>query len=120
MAEGPEPKRRRAEAGDGDGVAAGNGAEAEAGAGAGAGAEPGPGAPFPLSSVRLRRLLRDSAREKAAFVHGQVAGGAGGSRGGGVKRAGGGAWGRYRGAARRQAAPRGCGELPVPVPARCR
>ncbi|XP_068515668.1 m7GpppX diphosphatase isoform X2 [Anas acuta] len=72
MAEGPEPKRRRAEAGDGDGVAAGDGAEAEAGAGAGA--EPGPGAPFPLSSVRLRRLLRDSAREKAAFVHGQVTG----------------------------------------------
>ncbi|XP_035201929.1 m7GpppX diphosphatase isoform X1 [Oxyura jamaicensis] len=60
MAEGPEPKRRRAEAG--------------AGAGAEAGAEPGPGAPFPLGSVRLRRLLRDSAREKAAFVHGQVTG----------------------------------------------
>lgn len=54
MADGPAPKRRREEAE----------------------AAPGPAAPFPLGSVRLRRLLRDSAREKAAFVHGQVPGGA--------------------------------------------
>ncbi|POI28329.1 hypothetical protein CIB84_007921 [Bambusicola thoracicus] len=52
MADGPAPKRRREEAE----------------------AAPGPAAPFPLGSVRLRRLLRDSAREKAAFVHGQVVG----------------------------------------------
>lgn len=51
MADGPAPKRRREE-----GEAA-----------------PG-GSPFPLGSVRMRRLLRDSAREKAAFVHGQVPG----------------------------------------------
>ncbi|NXJ11383.1 DCPS diphosphatase, partial [Odontophorus gujanensis] len=48
MADGPAPKRRREEEE----------------------AAPGSGAPFPLSSVRLRRILRDSAREKAAFVTG--------------------------------------------------
>ncbi|XP_015739491.2 m7GpppX diphosphatase isoform X3 [Coturnix japonica] len=54
MADGPAPKRRRDEA------------------------EAAPvGSSFPLGSVRLRRLLRDSAREKAAFVHGQVVGAAG-------------------------------------------
>ncbi|KAM6045084.1 LOW QUALITY PROTEIN: m7GpppX diphosphatase [Theristicus caerulescens] len=58
MAEGPRPKRRREEE------------EAEA---AVTGAAPRDGAAaFPLAELRLRRVLRESAREKAVFLHGEV------------------------------------------------
>ncbi|KAM6234774.1 m7GpppX diphosphatase [Spheniscus humboldti] len=56
MAEGPPPKRKREEE---------------------AGAEPHDGAasaPFPLAELRLRRVLRESARVKAVFLHGEVTG----------------------------------------------
>ncbi|XP_072740730.1 m7GpppX diphosphatase [Ciconia boyciana] len=58
MAEGPRPKRKREE-------------EEEAGA------APHDGAaaavpPFPLAELRLRRVLRESARDKAVFLHGEV------------------------------------------------
>ncbi|XP_061331996.1 m7GpppX diphosphatase [Pezoporus flaviventris] len=53
MAEAPPVKRKREEAEDGDGGAA---------------------APFPLAELRLRRVLRESARDKAVFLHGEVTG----------------------------------------------
>ncbi|KAM9269283.1 m7GpppX diphosphatase [Morus bassanus] len=56
MAEGPPPKRKREE-------------EEEAGP------EPhdGAAAAFPLAELRLRRVLRESARDKTVFLHGEVA-----------------------------------------------
>ncbi|XP_019364564.1 PREDICTED: m7GpppX diphosphatase [Gavialis gangeticus] len=63
----PERKRRREEkeeAGVGDGAGVGD-ADADADAGGGA---------FPLAELRVRRLLRESARDKAVFLHGQVNG----------------------------------------------
>lgn len=56
MAESPPPKRKREEEDD-------------------AGAAPHRGtvtAPFPLAELRLRRVLRESARDKAVFLHGEV------------------------------------------------
>ncbi|XP_068773157.1 m7GpppX diphosphatase [Struthio camelus] len=52
MAEGARAKRKREEA-DGDAAAA---------------------AAFPLAELRVRRVLRESARDKAVFLHGQVTG----------------------------------------------
>ncbi|XP_005142812.2 m7GpppX diphosphatase [Melopsittacus undulatus] len=55
MAEAPPVKRKREdEDGDGNGGAA--------------------AAPFPLAELRLRRVLRESARDKAVFLHGEVTG----------------------------------------------
>ncbi|XP_059685581.1 m7GpppX diphosphatase [Gavia stellata] len=59
MAEGPRPKRKREE----DEAA---GAAPQDGAGA--------AVPFPLAELRLRRVLRESARDKAVFLHGEVTG----------------------------------------------
>ncbi|XP_074891029.1 m7GpppX diphosphatase [Buteo buteo] len=56
MAEGPRPKRKREE-------------EEEAGAAPHGGTVT---APFPLAELRLRRVLRESARDKAVFLHGEV------------------------------------------------
>uniref|UniRef100_A0A8B9J125 m7GpppX diphosphatase n=2 Tax=Amazona TaxID=12929 RepID=A0A8B9J125_9PSIT len=55
MAEAPPVKRKREEEEDADG--AGDAA-----------------APFPLAELRLRRVLRESARDKAVFLHGEVTG----------------------------------------------
>ncbi|XP_010579663.1 m7GpppX diphosphatase isoform X2 [Haliaeetus albicilla] len=54
MAEGPRPKRKR---------------EEEAGAAPHGGTVT---APFPLAELRLRRVLRESARDKAVFLHGEL------------------------------------------------
>ncbi|KAM9216954.1 m7GpppX diphosphatase [Leptosomus discolor] len=59
MAEGPRSKRKKEEEEE-----AGTGAEPHDGAAA---------APFPLAELRLRRVLRESARDKALFLHGEVA-----------------------------------------------
>lgn len=59
MAETPPVKRKREEE-DADGDGAGDAA-----------------APFPLAELRLRRVLRESARDKAVFLHGEVPRGAG-------------------------------------------
>uniref|UniRef100_A0A8C8BGC9 m7GpppX diphosphatase n=1 Tax=Otus sunia TaxID=257818 RepID=A0A8C8BGC9_9STRI len=61
MAEAPRPKRKREE--EEDGAAAHDGAAATE--------------PFPLAELRLRRVLRESARDKAVFLHGEVRGGGG-------------------------------------------
>uniref|UniRef100_A0A8C8BHT6 m7GpppX diphosphatase n=1 Tax=Otus sunia TaxID=257818 RepID=A0A8C8BHT6_9STRI len=58
MAEAPRPKRKREE--EEDGAAAHDGAAATE--------------PFPLAELRLRRVLRESARDKAVFLHGEVTG----------------------------------------------
>ncbi|XP_075029195.1 m7GpppX diphosphatase isoform X2 [Calonectris borealis] len=63
MAESPRPKRKREEEEDG-GAALRDGAAATA-------------APFPLAELRLRRVLRESARDKAVFLHGEVTGASG-------------------------------------------
>uniref|UniRef100_A0A8C8BNM1 m7GpppX diphosphatase n=1 Tax=Otus sunia TaxID=257818 RepID=A0A8C8BNM1_9STRI len=55
MAEAPRPKRKREE--EEDGAAAHDGAAATE--------------PFPLAELRLRRVLRESARDKAVFLHGE-------------------------------------------------
>ncbi|XP_062464789.1 m7GpppX diphosphatase [Pezoporus occidentalis] len=55
MAEAPPVKRKREEAEDGDG-------------------DGGAADPFPLAELRLRRVLRESARDKAVFLHGEVTG----------------------------------------------
>ncbi|XP_074751088.1 m7GpppX diphosphatase isoform X1 [Strix uralensis] len=57
MAEAPRSKRKREEE---DGAAAHDGAAATD--------------PFPLAELRLRRVLRESARDKAVFLHGEVTG----------------------------------------------
>ncbi|KAK4809400.1 hypothetical protein QYF61_009655 [Mycteria americana] len=57
MAESPRPKRKREE--EEAGAAPHDGAAA---------AVP----PFPLAELRLRRVLRESARDKAVFLHGEV------------------------------------------------
>ncbi|KAM9519649.1 m7GpppX diphosphatase [Guaruba guarouba] len=54
MAEAPPVKRKREEE-DADGAG-------------------GAAAPFPLAELRLRRVLRESARDKAVFLHGEVTG----------------------------------------------
>ncbi|KAM7082766.1 m7GpppX diphosphatase [Ciconia maguari] len=59
MAEGPRPKRKREEEEEEAGAAPHDGAAA---------AVP----PFPLAELRLRRVLRESARDKAVFLHGEV------------------------------------------------
>lgn len=69
MAEGPRPKRKREEEEDA-------GPELRDGAAA---------VPFPLAELRLRRVLRESAREKAVFLHGEVPGAAGRGGGGGAR-----------------------------------
>ncbi|KAM6334487.1 m7GpppX diphosphatase isoform 1-T1 [Alca torda] len=61
MAESPRPKRKREE-------------EEAAAAAAGTETHDGAAAPFPLAGLRLRRVLRESAREKAVFLHGEVTG----------------------------------------------
>jgi len=51
----------------------------------GAAPHDGAAAPFPLAELSLRRVLRESARDKAVFLHGQVPGcgcGGGGGRSG--------------------------------------
>ncbi|NXL39158.1 DCPS diphosphatase, partial [Glaucidium brasilianum] len=58
MAEVPRSKRKREE--EEDGVAAHDGAATAA------------TDPFPLAELRLRRVLRESARDKAVFLHGEV------------------------------------------------
>lgn len=65
MAEGPRPKRRREEEEEDEkpGAAPHDGAAAAA--------------PFPLAELRLRRVLRESARDKAVFLHGEVPAGTG-------------------------------------------
>ncbi|XP_069732651.1 m7GpppX diphosphatase [Phaenicophaeus curvirostris] len=59
MAESPRPKRKREE-------------EKEAASHDGAAASASP--PFPLAELRVRRVLRESARDKAVFLHGEVTG----------------------------------------------
>ncbi|XP_068023381.1 m7GpppX diphosphatase [Melanerpes formicivorus] len=59
MAEGPQLKRKRQEEEEDAGSAPQDGA----------GAAP---APFPLAELRLRKVLRESARDKAVFLHGEV------------------------------------------------
>lgn len=61
MAEGPLPKRKRQ--------------EEEAAAAAADGGTAASAAPFPLAELRLRRVLRESARDKTVFLHGEVLGG---------------------------------------------
>lgn len=61
MAEGPQPKRKREEEEK-------NGGDAPQGAAAAA---------FALSDLRVRRVLRESARDKTVFLHAEVAGGGG-------------------------------------------
>ncbi|XP_064896415.1 m7GpppX diphosphatase isoform X2 [Columba livia] len=62
MAESPRPKRRREEEEEDEkpGAAPHDGAAAAA--------------PFPLAELRLRRVLRESARDKAVFLHGEATG----------------------------------------------
>lgn len=62
MAESPRPKRKRQEDEE----------EAAAATRDGTGASV---PPFPLAQLRLRRVLRESARDKTMFLHGEVLGG---------------------------------------------
>lgn len=59
MADSVSVKRKREEADGENGVAA---------------AEQGGSAAFPLSEMSVRRILRESARDKTVFLHGQVPG----------------------------------------------
>ncbi|XP_053943017.1 m7GpppX diphosphatase [Cuculus canorus] len=61
MAETPRPKRKREE--EEKEAASHDGAVATAAA-----------PPFPLAELRVRRVLRESARDKAVFLHGEVTG----------------------------------------------
>lgn len=54
MAEGPQPKRKREEEEEKNG---------------GAAAQGGAAAAFTLSDLRVRRVLRESARDKIVFLH---------------------------------------------------
>lgn len=65
MAEGPQPKRKREEEEEKNG---------------GAATEGGAAAAFALSDLRVRRVLRESARDKIVFLHAEVPGSGGGGR----------------------------------------